>query len=49
MTSNTPTTVQNVLQRLYVLNHTYYYIMESSLHVYRPGISPVLAISYYIL
>jgi hypothetical protein len=49
MTSSTPTKTQNLLQRLYVLNHTYYYIMESSLHVYRPNISPVLAISYYIL
>jgi hypothetical protein len=50
MTSNTPTKTQNLLQRLYVLYHTYYYIMESSLHVYQPNISPaVLAILYYIL
>ena len=49
MTSNTPTKTKNVIQRLHVLPHTYYYIMESSNHVYRPDISPVLAIAYYIL
>jgi hypothetical protein len=49
MSSNTPIKTPNLLQRLYVLNHTYYYMMESSLHVYRPNISPLLAISYYII
>jgi hypothetical protein len=49
MTSSTPTKTQNVLQRFYVLPHTYSQIMESSPYMYLPNISPVLAIPYYIL
>jgi hypothetical protein len=47
--SITPTKTQTMLQSLYFLPNTYFLRTESIIYVYQPNISPVLAITYYIL